>query len=125
MKNKKPTRQQLFTQKYVLTGAALGAYFGIFFRPVREPSFDFAILLSVFATVVTLGFGAYKERSLPSLKFALSIFLRFTILILTFEARHLAYDYGERIATILLTIVSGAVIGYLAAKDRLKQLTNP
>lgn len=122
MKKLVATKQQLFIQRYVLTGIALGAYFGIFFRPAREPNFGFAFILGVFATFVTLGFGAYKSRNLPTLKHSISILARFTGVILTFEARHLAFDYGGRFAATLLTATAGAALGYLSAKDRMKEL---
>ncbi len=62
MLNKKPTKEQLLYQRYVLVGAALGLYFGIFFRPAREPSFIAAVVLSLMATAVTLLIRGLKKK---------------------------------------------------------------
>ena len=118
MMNRKPTRRQLFVQRYVLTGIALGLYFGIFFRPVREPYLGYAFVLALLATIVTLGLKAYRDRQWPSLREIGMSYLQYTLLILVFELRHYAYDFGGRIAVIILTALTGAVIGYLMSRGR-------
>ncbi|KAA3646521.1 MAG: hypothetical protein DWQ07_09930 [Chloroflexi bacterium] len=118
MINRKPTRQQLLVQRYVLVGIALGLYIGLFFRPVREPNMSIALVLGVLATIVTVGFKAYREKRWPSVIEIGRTYIQFTLFLLVFEARHIAYDYGGRVAVSVFTSVAGGVIGYLMSRGR-------
>jgi hypothetical protein len=48
--------------RYGLTGGALGLYFGLFFRPVREPSLWLVVVLAALVALVMLLIRAVRER---------------------------------------------------------------
>ena len=97
-------------------GAGLGLYFGLFFRPAREPSFLFAIGLAILVTFVMFlirlirkdrpGFAvAFREVPLN--------LLQYTIILIALEARHFAHDAGGRVATSILMTIMGSITGAL------------
>ena len=49
--------------RYVLTGAGLGLYFGLFFRPLREPNLLLVVVLSLLAALITVVFQMIRERT--------------------------------------------------------------
>lgn len=118
MLNKKPTREQLLYQRYVLVGIGIGLYLGIFFRPVREPSFMAAFILSLLATAATMLVRAIQKKPLFSLKRLVIIYLLYTFMILAFEARHIAFDLAVRWGVAgrwgasILGVVVGGLGGY-------------
>lgn len=119
---KKRTSSLSRQQQYLLTGAGLGLYFGLFFRPVREPS-----LLVIFGLSALIAFGIVvvrlfqKERLSAGeiVRLLLSTYLKSVILLAVFEGRHLAYDWGGRVATTFFTTLSGGLYGlWLALEQR-------
>lgn len=109
-------------QQYLLTGAALGLYFGLFFRPVREPSllivFGLSALVACGLVVVRL---FQKERLSPAeiVRLLLSTYLKSVMLLAVFEGRHWAFDWGGRVGTTLFTTLSGGLYGlWLAVEQR-------
>lgn len=120
MVNKKPTRKQLLYQKYVLIGAGLGLYFGIFFRPVREPSFAVALLLGVVATVVTVIVNTIQNKKLPTLRKSLLFLVQYILLMVAFEARHVAFDLGGKAAAIVLSTCTGVIIALVMAYNKFR-----
>ena len=61
---KKVTGPGLLT-RYALTGGALGLYFGLFFRPARQPNLLVVLGLAILITLVMTGIHVFRER--PSL----------------------------------------------------------
>jgi hypothetical protein len=108
------TKSNYTWQRYILVGAAIGLYFGFFFRPLRDaPSLGMVLGLSLLAALVTVGLKAYRERpSFPTLlrRFGIS-WLQFIVIVATLEGRHLAYETGGRTAVVLLTGMMGALLG--------------
>lgn len=121
MMNKKPTKKQLFFQRYVLTGAALGLYFGIFFRPVREPMFVLAPFLGLIAASVVSIVRAVQQRRMPALSQVARDFVLYTAVVVLIEARHIAYDLGEKVGVSIYAAVCGGVAGYVLAINAFKQ----
>jgi len=119
MINKKPTREQLFYQKYLLTGAGIGLYFGVFFRPLREPSFGFAVVLAVIATIVTQGLTAFRKKQMPPITRVFLSFGQYLLITLAFEARHLAFDLGGRVGAIALSVLTGVLVALSMAYFKL------
>jgi ABC-type phosphate/phosphonate transport system permease subunit len=122
-KTRKKRKDNLY-QRYALTGAAIGIYFGIFYRPTRAPSFTNAILLALVAAVVTLVVRSWKKRPLrllPVLYDFLKLFFSFSIFLLALEFRHIAEDFGGRLAVTLVTTLTGIGLGLLMAFDELRQ----
>lgn len=103
-------------QRYAWIGAGLGLYFGLFFRPLREPSLALVIELSLLAALVTVAFRAVRaRRSGSGMKGELAQFpllwAQFAFFIAMLEGRHLAYDWGGKTAVVLLTTLMGAISG--------------
>lgn len=119
---KKLTSNQLFL-RYGLVGGAVGLYFGLFFRPMRQPDLSFTLLLAFAATVVLVCIRAIRERPAPVqiLKGALGTFLKTFLLLLMLDARHVAYALGGRAATTVLMTAGGAIAGLWYAYDQLRR----
>jgi hypothetical protein len=106
---------RLYAQ-FVLVGAALGAYYGIFYRnPGRPIDFSPVVLLSLLsALVVTViqiwkkGFSA-KEKLITFLK----SFAMFFLFLAMLEARPLFEQWGGRGLVIAFTTMMGALVGFV------------
>lgn len=120
--SKKLTRNQLIT-RYALTGGALGLYFGLFFRPARQPSVLFALILAFLIMLVMTGFKVFRERpSIPELlKAAVINFVKASLFLVLLEIRHPIYDYGGKVAVTIFMTVSGALAGLWYAYDQIRQ----
>mgnify|MGYP006909080028 CR=1 FL=1 len=119
----KMTKNQLYT-RYALTGGALGLYFGLFFRPARQPNLWFVLLLAGLVTVVTVVVQAWRKRpfSIPNLlKTALSTFLKALIFLILLELRHPVYDAGGKAAVALFMTLMGALAGLGYAYEQIRQ----
>lgn len=100
----------------VLIGAALGAYYGIFYRnPGRPIDFSPVVLLSLLsALVVTViqiwkkGYSA-KEKLITFLK----SFAMFFLFLAMLEARPLFEQWGGRGLVIAFTTLMGALVGFV------------
>ncbi len=112
----KDKKWQALLQRYVLTGAAIGFYFGYFFRPVREPNLLTIVGLSAVIVVVTLLLKRPPLADVP--KLALYTFIKYGLLLAVLEGRHIIYDLGGRWATVALTGLMGALAGVWFAYDK-------
>ena len=118
-------------RRAILVGAAIGVYFGYFFRPVREEANLLIVLtlspLAAFAATLVLAWQIRRQEG-PKLRrllrYALRMWVTFALFLLMLEGRHIAYDLGVslegwdiaeelrgRLATIAFTTVAGAVLG--------------
>lgn len=103
-------------QRYILMGAGLGLYFGLFFRPSREPSLLIALGLSIVITVVMFVIRLFQKNKLPFQEILKEVpinFLQYLLILAVLEGRHLAWDYGGRTATTILTTLMGMTTGAL------------
>lgn len=124
---KQTTKKQPLWQRYLLTGAALGLYFGLFFRPLREPSLGLAVLLGAVAALVTTLLPLFRGER-PSfttfLKTLAGHFFKYTLLLAVLELRHPVHDWGGRTAVSAMTTLMGAVGGlWLAWEQDSKRLS--
>lgn len=109
--------------RYVLTGGAIGLYFGWFFRPLREANYGYALMLALVAAVVMTGLYVWQKRpSLATLpqKFAIT-FVKTALVLTLLEGRHIAFDWGGKTAVILFTVIMGAATGLWFAYDQARQ----
>jgi len=108
------------THRYLLTGIGLGLYFGLFFRPLREPDYLYALFLAFVVGVVMTILHVWRERpsirSLP-LQFVTTCIKAAVVLILL-EGRHLALAAGGRFGVILFTAIMGAITGLWFAYEQ-------
>lgn len=105
-------------QRYVLIGAALGLYYGIFYTPSgTDPDYGIAIVLSLFAALITVAIRFRKKR--PSFSGMLRAFgetlLFFLVFLLTLAARTYIVQLGGQIALAVFTTVVGCGMGYVLA----------
>lgn len=111
-------------QQYLLTGGGLGLYFGLFFRPTREPSFAFAVALALLAVVVLTILALFKKDR-PSLaelgQTAVTNFIKFALVLALLESRHYAYDWGGKWLVSLFTTGMGVIAGWWLAQQQMKQ----
>lgn len=115
----KATAAQYRLQRAVITGAGLGLYFGLFFRPVREPNLLTALGLGLIgAMVMTLLNLRRKEGRTPKAlaRYALGAWLVLTLTLLALEGRHPVHDAAGKIGVTLYTTVAGAIAGALYAR---------
>lgn len=108
------SERQYSLSRYVLTGAGLGLYFGLFFQPVREPNLFTPLLLgaagALVITLLTLRRPEAREpRTLA--RYALGAWLGLTLALLVLEGRHLVYDAAGKVGVTLFTTAAGAVAG--------------
>jgi hypothetical protein len=106
--------------RYVLTGAALGLYFGYFSTPVREELSLLVVAgLSLLAALLLslLRLRRPENRAAgPLLRYALRTWLTFALFLAMLEGRHIAYDLGGRLATVVFTTIAGAGLGWWYAR---------
>lgn len=111
-------------QQYVLAGAGLGLYFGLFFRPVREPNFAVVVALAVLATAAITIFSLLKKDR-PSLgevgQTAVTNFVKFGLVLALLDGRHYAYDLGGKWFVTFFTTGMGAIAGWWMARAQLRQ----
>lgn len=127
--------KQLLT-RYALTGGAIGLYFGLFFRPLREANFGYALLLALLVAVVMSGLHLWQKRplrqatsgrrsvqaSLATLPATFAItFVKAALALTLLEGRHLAFGWGGKTAVTLFTIIMGAATGLWFAYDQNRQ----
>jgi hypothetical protein len=116
------------TSRYAWTGAAIGLYFGFFFRPQREVNFGYALMLALLIAVVFTALHGWRER--PSFKtipayFAIS-FVKAALVMSLLEGRHFAFDWGGRTAVVIFCAVMGALSGlWFAYEESRKAGKNP
>lgn len=112
-------------QRYVLIGAAIGLYYGIFYKPSgAEPDYGIAIILSILAALITVIVRFWKKKQSFSiiLKNYFETLLFYSVFLLTLAVRQLADQIGGRIAVMLITTLTGICMGYFMA-TRKKRLT--
>lgn len=125
-KEKRAARQQVARetgrkQRFVLIGAALGLYYGIFYRPSdAAPDYAIAILLGVVAALVTVAirFWGKKQPISTIIKSFFLTFLFYAAFLLVLAARKWAEQLGGRAAVTVLTTLTGISMAYaLATKE--------
>ncbi|MBL8094036.1 MAG: hypothetical protein JNL73_07680 [Anaerolineales bacterium] len=102
-------------QRYVLIGAALGLYYGIFYTPSgTDPDYGSAIVLSLLAALITVAIRFWKKR--PSFSIMLRAYgetlILFLVFMLTLAARTYIVQLGGKIALVVFTTVVGCGMGY-------------
>ena len=115
-------------QRYILIGAAIGLYYGLFYRPSgTDPDYEIAVILSVVAAAVTVAIRYWKKK--PSfttlIKGYLETFLFYLVLLLTLAVRQLAEQIGGRLGLTLVTTLVGMGMGYFMAIRKPLSEPNP
>jgi len=105
-------------QRYILIGAAIGLYYGIFYKPSgTEPDYGIAVILSILAALITVIVRFWKKKQPFSiiLKNYIESLLFYSVFLLALAARQLADQIGGRFAVMLITTLTGICLGYFMA----------
>lgn len=113
---KKPVYRIYF--QYVLVGAALGLYYGIFSKPSADnPDYGMVVLFSVLAALVTTiarNWKIKKTFKAIALDF-LKIWGMFFLFLLALQLNSVIFRIGGRTAVIVFMSVIGIILGLLMA----------
>lgn len=118
MKNSEGKTQYRIYMQYVLIGAAIGLYYGLFYRPTgTEPDFFMAILLSLVASLVTVVIRSWKKgRNFSELLIDfLKILSMFSAFMVGLEMRKVIYNQWGKTVVTLFTTTLGVLVGFIAA----------
>lgn len=121
MKDKNTARAIGRMQRYILIGAAIGLYYGIFYRPTdTSPDYGIAIILSILAALVTVAvrFWGKKEPFTTIAKSFLGTFAFYAVILLTLAVRKFAEQIGGRIGVTVVTTLIGVGLAYFLATSR-------
>ena len=102
-------------QRYILIGAGIGLYYGLFYKPSSvDPDYGIAIVLSIFAALITVVVRFWKKKQpfVVVVKYYFEMLLLYSVFLLTLAGRHLAEELGGRVAVALFTTLTGIFLGY-------------
>ena len=116
MENNK--NQYRIYMQFVLIGAALGLYYGVFYKgPQAPPDYFMAILLSAVAAVITVVVRSWKKKR-PFKEIAvdfLKIFGMFAVFMISLELRKVIFERWGKTAVIIFTTSVGTLVGLALA----------
>jgi hypothetical protein len=118
MSNKRSAYEIGAMQRSILIGAAIGLYYGIFYKPSGvDPDYGIAIVLSIFAALITVVIRFWKKKQPFSviIKNYFEMLLLYSVFLLTLAGRHLAEQIGGRYGVMLFTTLIGTFLGYFMA----------
>jgi energy-converting hydrogenase Eha subunit A len=106
---------------YLLVGAALGLYYGLFYKhPGTPPAYLMAVVLALVAGVVTIAVQFWKKKApfREMLKDFLRVFVIFAVFLVGLELRKVIFEeFGKTVVTIYTTTL-GLVLGLIVAYQR-------
>lgn len=117
---KEPTGYRIYGQ-YVLVGAAIGLYYGAFYRSTQSsPDYVMAVILAVLAGVLTTAVRNWKKKK-PFGTIALD-FIKITAMFLAFllslQLKPVIEGFGGRILVIIFMTSVGALFGLIMGTRR-------
>lgn len=126
LKTKQPQGYRLYFQ-YLLIGAALGAYYGIFYtNPGRPIDFSSVLLLSIVAGLITTVFTSWKKKRTFReilIEFVKS-FVLFFLFLAMLELRPVVENLGGKAAVIIFTTLVGAVVGIIMGTKKKSEVSS-
>ncbi len=111
-------------RRYVLTGAGLGLYFGLFFQPVREPNLLLPLVLGIVGALLMtlLSLRRPEARSLrAAARYGFAAWAALTLTLLALEGRHPVFNVAGKPGVALFTTAMGALGGYLYGRRSREQ----
>lgn len=114
--NEKSRKSAIYIQ-YAFIGAALGLYYGLFYKPAGDPDFGIAVILSVVAAFVTVLIRSWKKgfTFIKIMKDFFVVMSFFLIFMLSLVFRQTAFRLGGQLAVVIETTVVGIGLGLLMA----------
>jgi hypothetical protein len=104
--------------QYVIIGAALGLYYGLFYRGAQSsPDYAMAIILSVFAALVTVIVRSWKKKRpfTQILMDFLKMFAIFVVFLVGLELRKVIFERWGKTIVAIFTTGMGILIGLALA----------
>jgi len=106
---------------YLLVGAALGLYYGLFYKhPGTPPAYLISVVLAFLAAGVTVAVQYWKNKApfRVMLKDFLRVFVIFAVFLVGLELRKVIFEeFGKTVVTIYTTTL-GLVLGLIVAYQR-------
>ena len=116
------TIRQRYVQ-YALVGAAIGLYYGLFYKPGQESNLGIVVELSIFAGALTVLIRSWKKEY-KFVKIAVD-FLWITgsymLFMLSLALRKEAYDIGGKPLVVAESVLSGLVLGLVMAWQQVRR----
>jgi len=117
---KEPKGYRIYSQ-YVLVGAAIGLYYGLFYRPTQSsPDYGMAVFLAVLAGALTTAVRNWKKKN-PFGMIALD-FIKITAMFLAFllalQLKPVIESYGGRILVAIFMMSVGIIFGLVMGVRR-------
>jgi hypothetical protein len=101
--------------QYVLAGAALGLYYGIFHRSTMEPDYGMAVILAVLAGIITTVVMSFRKKK--SFRRRVLDFLKTTAMFMAFlvalQAKPALEELGGRTLVIATMTTLGMIFGLI------------
>ena len=117
---KEPTGYRIYSQ-YVLVGAAIGLYYGIFYRNTQaSPDYLMAVVLAVLAGVVTTAVRNWKKKNTfgsIAMDF-IKITAMFLAFLLALQLKPVIESFGGRILVIIFMTSIGILFGLIMGMRR-------
>jgi hypothetical protein len=106
--------------QYVLVGAAIGLYYGLFNRNTMEPDYGMAVILSVLAGLVTTAVMSLRKRK--TFRNIFFDFIKttamFTAFLMALQIKPVLEEIGGRILVITFMTSLGAIFGLILGSRR-------
>lgn len=116
---KEPSGYRIYSQ-YVLVGAAIGLYYGIFYRSQSPPDYSLAVILAVFAGVLTTAVRSWKKNK--PVKTIVLDFIKITATFMAFlialQLKSVVENFGGRTAVIVFMTSVGIIFGLIMGVRR-------
>lgn len=115
-----PVGYRIYAQ-YVLVGAAIGLYYGFFYRgPQSGPDYEMAVILALIAGVITTVVRNWKKQKIFK-EIALD-FIKFTALFMIFllalQLKPVLDQWGGRVLVAIFMTSFGALFGLIIGITR-------
>ena len=115
-RNVKEIKGYRIYSQYILVGAAIGLYYGIFYKGAQsEPDYAMAVILAVLAGLLTTIVRSWKKKKsfgAIALDF-LKITAMFLVFLLALQLNSAVYKIGGRALVIVFMTTLGIVLGVL------------
>ena len=116
-KQKQPQPYRVYMQ-YLLIGAALGMYYGVFYRESSvDPDYGMAVILSAVAALFTVIVRSWKKgRGFKEILIDfVKVFLTFSVFMVGIAMRKTINAWGGKVAVVIFTTTLGTALGFLFA----------
>ncbi len=101
--------------RYILTGAVVGAYLGLFFHPQRGTNLMLPPILGLMAAAAIVTAQRLRGGGLQAGEWSrrfLALWVGLTLVLFGLEARHVLYEIGGRSLTLAGSVSLGMLAGW-------------